>query len=315
MEDLYYNKYVKYKTKYEVLYDEMYGGFYDTECKHKNINKYILEYITFLTHLNSIITIINDKIEQIFDVEENDYKIKNNSKLYKEIEKFIKDEIKENIVNSNDIELSICDKKVNIKVNIKIKDPIFDKINLKINEIIKTTIESIFELKEFQINFKLNDKNHKKKMNRLNNDFKKILLVIKNCNTSYTSIIRGEDTINNKNSRKQDILQFLSDKINILADKIKTYNEKIIKLYSFINYIINNKFSILLSNDVCKINEIQFGTETSKNYFYQKYYNEETSNETDSILRKYEEYITQLTSGINNIITILEWNNKPLPQP
>lgn len=85
MEDLYYNKYVKYKTKYEVLYEEMYGGivniYDDKKLKAKynecftNINKLKLK----IDKNNS--GIINHWIEFIEDKQ----KIKSIKNLRKQI--------------------------------------------------------------------------------------------------------------------------------------------------------------------------------------------------------------------------------------
>ena len=97
MKDLYYNKYVKYKTKYEVLYEEMYGGIGIGFVKIYDDEKLKAKYNECFTNIN--------KLKLKID--------KNNSEIINHWIKFIEDKQKiesiknlRNKIKNNLIEMS-----------------------------------------------------------------------------------------------------------------------------------------------------------------------------------------------------------------
>lgn len=96
MEYLYYNKYVKYKRKYEVLYEEMYGG--DLKSNAKILNNDLDKYIR---KNNSLIILINQLIMDGFKKKKNEI-INLEKKIKKRIPNIIL-ELKKNLTTFYDI--------------------------------------------------------------------------------------------------------------------------------------------------------------------------------------------------------------------
>ena len=313
MEDLYYNKYVKYKTKFEVLYKKMYGGG-DTDCTETNLNNFTSIHINRLNYLNEVFIIINKKIEENFDVTNNIYNIKYNSELYTEIDNKIKEKTKEIVSNKkNDtMGLQYCNQKVNIEIEKEDKK----EINYKINEIIKNKIKDIFNYKRFKNLFNLSDKRNETIIEKLKEDKKKILSLINSCQTLTQTQNKTKRTIslfsrNNEDSKRRKgslILSILRTKRDSINIKINIYKENFEKLNVFINFILNKNFK--LRYDVCpKDMRLLFDTEIENNNSYQNYYKM-----IISMLGKYEEYIEELNTLSKELNTLSKEKTKQ-PEP
>ena len=160
MEDLYYNKYIKYKIKYQILYEEMYGG--DLKSNAKTLNNDLDKYIR---KNNSLIILINQLIMDGFK-EKKDEIINLEKKIKKRIPNIIL-ELKKNLTTFFDI----------IMKNNKYQD--YRNDITEINELITnleyyngqfTNLDQITEkIKNITIKDRRFFSNNKKKLNNIKN--------------------------------------------------------------------------------------------------------------------------------------------------